>query len=513
MKNEIQKVVDLINRIDLRVLMFAVIFLATFSIKLSDNEEEYFVFAKAFADPHWIAGALSIKDVPGTRIIFDTVVGWALGFASFEQVAAGGRTLCAILFAFPLSLFFKKLRLSHMEAVFLLTAFVVSHQSFFGNEWIFRSFETKVVSYVFVFYSIYYLIEQRIRLCVIFAAAAIYFHVLVGGWYVLALFACLFFRRTPLKEVLTSALMLAVLLTPLAFYLAGAYLVHNPNVIDGVTVSWVYAYVRNPHHLDVLGRLVQGKTSVQIEVALSAVMGWLCIKTCLNGKDPAIRALCLLSLALFAQQFLSLLVAFFDTQGVFLKFYPYRTSALSLFLSLTLLLLLFKQSGWLPSQESTSPVADSNGRAGWLAVVTVMLAFMVLGLGSRLYINAVDSYRVAYPSAKQLAMNSTSDWIRRNTDSAAVVLDLEDRSPGHLDFIRQTQRDSFSVYKFVPTTNLLIYEWYLRVLARDRVVKDISVLPAIKGKYRIDYILSERPLPGDTLRPVYQNEFFHLYAV
>ena len=513
MKNEIRKAVDLINRIDLRILMFAVIFLATFSIKLSDNEEEYFVFAKAFADPHWIAGALSIKDVPGTRIIFDTVVGWALGFASFEQVAAAGRTLCAILFAFPLALFFKKLRLSHLEAVFLLTVYVLSHQSFFGNEWIFRSFETKVISYVFVFYSIYYLIEEKIRLSVIFSAAAIYFHVLVGGWYVLALFAYFIFRRVPLRDVLVSALMLAVLLTPLAFYLADKYLVHNPNVIDGVTVSWVYAYVRNPHHLDVLGRLVQGKTSVQIEVVLSAVMGWLCIKTYLNGKDPVIRALCLLSLVLFAQQFLSLLVASFDTQGVFLKFYPYRTSALSLFLSLTLLLLLFKKSGWLPSQESTSPVEDSNGRAGQLVVVSVMLAFLVPGLGSRLYINAVVSYRVAYPSAKQLAMNSACDWIRRNTDSAAVVLDLEDRSRGHLDFVRKTQRDSFSVYKFVPTTNLLIYEWYQRVLARDRVANDMSALPAIKRKHRIDYILSERPLSGETLRPVYQNEFFHLYAV
>lgn len=513
MKNEIQKFVDLINRLDLRILMFAVIFLATFSIRLSDNEEEYFVFAKAFADPHWIPGALSIKDVPGTRIIFDTVVGWALGFASFEQVAAAGRTLCAILFAFPLSLLFRKLRLSHLEAVFLLTAFVVSHQSFFGNEWIFRSFETKVVSYAFVFYSIYYLIEGKIRLSVIFSAAAIYFHVLVGGWYVLALFAYLFLRRIPLREVLVSALTLAVLLTPLAFYLADKYLVHNPNVIDGVTVSWVYAYVRNPHHLDVLGRLLQGKASVQIEVLLSALMGWLCIKTWVKDKDPAIRALCLLSLVLFAQQFLSLLVAFFDTQGVFLKFYPYRTSALSLFLSLTLLLVLFKKSGWLHPLKYTSPVEDSNGRAGQLAVVSVMLAFVVLGLGSRLYRNAVDSYRVAYPSVKQLAMNSTTDWIRRNTDAAAVVLDLEDRSPGHLDFIRETQRDSFSVYKFVPTTNRLIYEWYQRVLARDRVANDISVLPTIKSQYRIDYILSERPLSGENLRPVYQNEFFHLYAV
>ena len=513
MKNEIQKLVDLINRLDLRILLFAVIFLATFSIRLSDNEEEYFVFAKAFADPHWIPGALSIKDVPGTRIIFDTVVGWALGFANFEQIAAAGRMLCAMLFAFPLSLLFKKLRLSHIEAVFLLTAFVVSHQSFFGNEWIFRSFETKVVSYAFAFYSIYYLIEERFRLSVIFAAAAIYFHVLVGGWYVLALFAYLLLRRLPFREVLISALTLALLLSPLAFYLAGKYLVHNPNVIDGVTVSWVYAYVRNPHHLAVMAKLLHGDSAVRIEVALSAFMGWLCIKTWAKDKDPAIRALCLLSLILFAQQFFSLLTAVFDTRGVFLKFYPYRTSALSLFLSLTLLLLLFKKSGWLHRLESRSSVEASNGRGGQLVVVSVMLAFVVLGLGSRLYRNGVDSYRVAYPSAQQSAMNSASDWIRLNTDPAAVVLDLEDRTAGHLQFIRTTQRDSFSVYKFVPTTNALIYEWYQRVLARDLLVKDISALPAVKSKYRIDYILSERPLSGEALKPVYQNEFFHLYAV
>ena len=513
MKNEIRKLVDLINRIDLRILMFAVIFLATFSIQLSDNEEEYFVFAKAFADPHWIAGALSIKDVPGTRIIFDTVVGWALGFASFEQVAAVGRTLCAAALALPLALLFKKLRLSHFEALFLLSAFVVSHQSFFGNEWIFRSFETKVVSYVFVFYGIYYFIEERIRLSVIFAAAAIYFHVLVGGWYVLVLFVCFILRRIPLRELLVSALTLAVLLTPLAAYLADKYLVHNPNVIDGVTVSWVYAYVRNPHHLTVMAKLLRGDGAVLIEVALSAVMGWLCARTWVKDEDPAIRALCLLSLVLFAQQFLSLAVASMDTQAVFLKFYPYRTSALSLFLSLTLLLVLLKKSGWLHSRETGSHVEESNAQPVRLAVVSVMLAVVVLGLGSRLYRNTVDSYRVAYPSVKQSAMNSTTDWIRLHTDPAAVVLDLDDRSPGHLDFIRKAQRHSFSVYKFVPTTNRLIYEWYQRVLARDLVASDMSALPAIKRKYRIDYILSERPLSGDALRPVYQNEFFFLYAV
>jgi len=513
MKKNLQNLIDLINRIDLRVLIFLVIFLSTFSFRLNENEEEYFVFAKAFANPHWIPGALSIRDAPGTRIIFDSVVGWLLGYASFEQVAVLGRALCALLFAFPLARIFRKLQFTNLEGIFVLQLIcAMVHQSFFGKEWMFLSFETKVLSYVFVFYSIYYLLSDRNRLAVFFAGLAVYFHVLVGGWYLIALFLYFVAARVPWRVVLSSALILALLLTPLGYYLAGTYLLDNPNVIDGTQVSWVYVYVRNPHHLDVLRQLRQIGSSAQIGVALSAAAAWLCVNTFLKNKSPELRKLSLLALAIFCQQLLSIVAAMFDTGGVFLKFYPYRTSSLSLFLTLLILMLLYKEAAGGQRVPATSLGHSGAGRSGPSAVVTVMVAGLALGLASKVCVNAVDSYAVVFPSVRQTAKISLYQWIKTNTPPDAVILDLNDRPRDNLDFIRKTDRDSFSVYKFVPTTNRLIYEWYQRALEKDRVAKNISVLPEVKSKYKINYVLSTKPLTHENLRPVYQNEFYFLYA-
>ena len=191
-----------INRVDKRLLIFALLFLNTLSLVLGENEEEYFAFAKAFMDPAWIPGAKSVIDIPGTRILFDTVIGFALRYATFEQVALVGRCLIALLFALPLARIFTKLRFTNLDSIFLLQLIcVLSHQSFFGKEWIFRSFETKTISYVFVFYSLYYLLDTRYLRSVLFAGFAVYFHILVGGWYALLLFVFLLVSGTDRKSV------------------------------------------------------------------------------------------------------------------------------------------------------------------------------------------------------------------------------------------------------------------------------------------------------------------------
>ena len=288
--------------------------------------------------------------------------------------------------------------------------------------------------------------------------------------------------------------------------------IDNPNVIDGTQVSWVYVYVRNPHHLDVIRQLQQWGSSAQTGVALSAAAAWLCVNTFLKNKSPALRKLALLGLVIFCQQLLSIAAAIFDTGGVFLKFHPYRTSSLSLFLTLLILMLLYKDAAGGQRVASTSPERSGADRSGPSAVATVMVAGLALGLASKIFVNAADSYAVVFPSVREMAKISLYQWIKTNTPPDAVILDLNGRPRDNLDLIRKTDRDSFSVYKFVPTTNRLIYEWYQRALAKDRLANNISVLPEVREKYKIDYIFSTKPLTDENVRPVYQNEFYFLYA-
>jgi hypothetical protein len=513
MKTRLYPIINFINRIDSRILIFIVILLNTFSLKLNENEEEYFVFAKAFINHDWMPGALSIRDVPGTRIILDTVVGWALGFASFEQVAVFGRSLSALLFAFPLAKIFKRLRFSNLEAIFLLQIIcVLAHQSYFGKEWIFQSFETKVIAYVFVFYSLYYLIDDSYFLSVLFSGLAVYFHILVGGWYSIILLFYLLLSGLPIKTILRASFTFVAITAPFGIYIATTYLANNPNIIDGVQVSQVYVYFRNPHHLDVISQLHEWGSSAQIGLILSLISCFFCLRLYSENKSSIIGKLSLISILLFAQQFISLSIAIFDKAGVFMKLYPYRTSALSFFLMLIILIIFFKNSNQqYPAFKHPQPVKIPQGNPK-TAVLIIMLALTTLSLGYKVFKNTKDSCEIIFPSPERLGRISLYSWIKQNTLSDSVFLDLNKDVRDDLDFIRSTDRDSFSVYKFVPTTNKLIYEWYIRYLEKTRAENDLAYIKELKKKYRIDYVLSKTPLENQDFRLVYRNEWYFLYS-
>ena len=511
----LHRIVNVINRLNIKQLIFALLLLNTVSLVLGENEEEYFAFAKAFMDQTWIPGAKSVIDIPGTRILFDTVIGFALRYATFEQVSLAGRCLIALLFAFPLAKIFTKLRFTNLESIFLLQLIcVLSHQSFFGKEWIFRSFETKTISYVFVFYSLYYLLDTRYLRSVLFAGFAVYFHILVGGWYALLLFVFLLVSRIPLKSILRYALVFSALTAPFGFYLADTYLVDNPGIIDGVRISQVYVYLRNPHHLDIIRQIGHWGSSSQIGVILSLVAGWTCVRLYYSNRDEVIRKLALFNIVIFGQQLLSLLIALKDTAGGFLKFYPYRTSSLSLFLVSLLLMVLAKRSFLRPEPRPEGASAAEWAAGGHTTVVaTVMIACIAVGLGVNLYKNGRDSYELLFPAPEESARMSLYRWIINHTPPDAVFLNLNQRLRDDLDFTRRTDRDRFSVSKFVPTSNRMIYDWYRRVQEKGRVKNDIAYIEELAKKYRIDFVASKTPLDNRHLKLVYSNDYYFLYSL
>jgi hypothetical protein len=508
------RIAGFINRIDVRFLIFITIFLNTVSLKLDENEEQYFAFAKAFMNPRWVPGAVSLKDVPGARIILDLIIGFALRFMSFEQVAVLGRTLIAVLIAFPLARIFKKLRFTNLDGIFLLQIIcVLTHQSFFAKEWIFGAFETKGIAYLFIFFSLYCLLDNRYFKSVLFAGIAVYFHFLVGGWFAFILFVYLLASRTPLKTLLGYCITFAVLTAPFGIYLATTYLANNPSIIEGVQISRIYVFIRNPHHLDMIRQLKDWGSSAQVGVTMSLLCSLFCLRLYHASRDTAIRKLTLLNLVLFGQQFLSLLIATFDKSGGFLKFYPFRTSSLSFFLMLVLVMVLIKHSN---IHQYPTPVERLPGktpsRKGQTALITFMLIFVAAALCFKSYRNFNESYQLISPSPKAAAKFSLYDWIKQNTPNNAVFLDLNQQIREDLDFIRKTERDSFSVFKFIPTSNRLIYDWYQRAQEKEKVVNDIGYFSKLRQKYRIDYIVSKKGLPDKTFQLVYHNDYYFLYA-
>jgi hypothetical protein len=512
MKKVLASTVSAINRMDTRLLVFAVIFLNTFTLMLYENEEHYLAFPKAFMNPDWIPGAVSLKDVQGSRIIFDIIIGWMLNFASFEQVAIFGRTLVALLFAFPLARIFKKFRFSNLSVLFILQIIcVVTHQSFFAKEWIFGSLESKVVSYVFIFFSLAFLFEDRCFLSVIFAGLAVYFHILVGGWYSIILFVYLLASRTSIKKILIYGLTFACLVSPIMIYLAKTYLADNPAVIGGLQISQIYT-LRVAHHVDIIRQLGRFGSSAQTGVILSFFCCILCLRILKTGNDPLLLKAALLNVILFFQQFLSLFIALFDKTGGFLKYYPYRTSSISFFLMFIILGIFLRENFFLKSQDIDIHPSVKSPLLGRSYVITLLMLLCIFsGLGYKIYENTASSMELLFPSRETAARLSLYDWIKNNTPHDAVFMDLNRGMRDDLDFIRRTERDSFSVYKFLPTTNRLIYDWYMRHLEKQKVLDDITYISELRERYRIDYIVSKMPLHDKNLQAVYSNDFYFLY--
>jgi len=515
MNTRLTNIVNLINRIDTRLLIFCLLFLNTFSLILDENEEQYLAFAKAFTNPDWIPGAFSLKDVPGARIIFDSIIGRLLDFMSFEQTEVLGRALIALLFAFPLARIFKRFQFTNLSAIFTLQIICFfSHQSFFAKEWIFGSFEAKAVSYVFIFYSLSFLFDSRYFSSVIFSGLAVYFHFLVGGWYSLILFVYLLIAGMPLKRFIRYGLAFCCLTAPMGIYLAVTYLLDNPAVIGGVQISQVYVFLRNPHHLDMLGQIGKFGSSTQTGVVLSLLCCLLCIRLLKTSKAPLLRQVALLNVIIFCQQFLSLFIAIFDKTGGFLKYYPYRTGALSFFLMFLILGVISRRSilRHAPAADQQSPGGKSRFSLSG-AVACLMALCIVTGLGVKVHKNISESSEIFSPSPETSARLSLYGWIKDNTKPDAVFLDLNKDIRDGLDFIRRTERDSFSVFKFIPTTNRLIYDWYMRVLEKKKVQADIAYVHKLRERYRIDYVLSKQPLSDNGLKLVFNNDHYFLYSL
>ncbi|MBN1626802.1 MAG: hypothetical protein JW944_09785, partial [Deltaproteobacteria bacterium] len=299
---------------------------------------------------------------------------------------------------------------------------------------------------------------------------------------------------------------------PMGIYLAETYLVNNPSVINGIQLSQIYVFFRNPHHLDIVNQIGKFGSSAQTGVIISILFFILCLGILKSCKDPLLRRVTLLSVIIFCQQFLSLFIAIFDKTGAFLKYYPYRTSSLSFFLMFVILGMLLRRKLFLkgPQNDVTHPVTAASCNRSNMAA-TLMILCLSTGLCLNLYKNIHDSYEMLSPSQEASARLSFYEWIKHHTPSDAVFLDLNKNARDDLDFIRRAERDMFSVFKFVPTINRLIYDWYIRVLEKRKALADPAYVHKLRQRYRIDYIMSKTPLEDKNFQAVYENDFYFLY--
>jgi len=231
-------------------LIFAVFFIQAAWPAPDVNEPHYLGKAKHYWNPDWCQRDFFCNSADAHHVFYWTF-GWLTLWLPLAAVAWFGRLLGWALLAWSwrrLSMAVVSLPLYSVLTAALFVA--LNSRCHMAGEWVVGGIEAKVFAYALVFLALAALVKNRWNLVWPLLGAASAFHVLVGGWSVVAAgLAWLIVKhdKPPMRQMagplaLGLALSLAGLLPALATN-RGV----DPEIID--RANWIHVFQRLPHHL------------------------------------------------------------------------------------------------------------------------------------------------------------------------------------------------------------------------------------------------------------------------
>ena len=162
--------------------VFAIFACLTSTIAPGVNESHYLTKAKHFWNPDWCGNDIFLNSSNAHQFFFVTC-GWPTLFLSLDAVAWIGRSLCWFAAAIAWVRLNQTVGIRTFYSPVTATMFVLLIERFdMAGEWVIGGFEAKSVAYVFVLWSINFLLQKRLDWCLGFVGAAIAFHAVVGVW-------------------------------------------------------------------------------------------------------------------------------------------------------------------------------------------------------------------------------------------------------------------------------------------------------------------------------------------
>ena len=214
------------------------------------NETHYLTKAKHYWNPNWCPGDLFL-DSADAHQVFYWACGWLTRFLSLPATAWCGRVATWGLLAWSWRRLSFALVPKSLFAVLSAALFVAAtSRMHMAGEWMVGGLEAKGLAYVFVLLALTALTRGEWRAVWLLLGAASAFHVLIGGWSVVAAAVVWIAdgrNRPPLGETLVS--------------LAVGLVLALPGLIPAVCLNWgvdpavvreasrIYVFNRLPHHL------------------------------------------------------------------------------------------------------------------------------------------------------------------------------------------------------------------------------------------------------------------------
>jgi len=511
MKKFISRLLFHFNRLDPVALIVVVLSIFYIGFKPYFNEEIYFGFAKAYMDPEWIPGSTLFTDFAGTRLLFQYIFGWILKFVSFENFAFFGRLFGYIILAFPFAAIARQLKINNILLVFWLTVFFVPQQNFYAGEWVFGGFETKAFAYFFVFYSIWFLFKKRFLPAVIFAVIAIYWHMLVGGWYSLYLFIYLLITMGLNRKFILYWIYGGIILLPFLVYIWLGLMSGNENIINGVNTGYLYAYVRNPHHIGILKSWDYFYHYHLGKVIMACIAFYLALTLYRKQMPARFKWMNTFLIIILAQNLLFLIVALFDKNGFVAKFYPWRGSTLAmLFFQMATIIML--RYIWMPKIYDLLKQKYNfiRSRFFYLAQMGLFLIITITILAFKVD-DRIAKARINQPGWDEV--NIVSEKLNEVSKTGDMFMLLGEESLYSISIPRKAARDVYYFFRCIPSQSQAIYEWYCRGQEQEKVKADPNYLVSSGLDKKISFIVSSGDLNEDFLELLYKTDNYRIYKV
>jgi len=498
-----KKVLQILNSIHPFFIVFSVLCLNFLGWQLSGGEEQYLLYSKQYIDPDFIPNSFLLNEFPGTRLFFQLLTAPFLKYIDFEVFVFFARLINFLLFSFPLAKLFKHLGLTNLAIFVVIQLYIFGTQWFIGGEWIFRSFEPKTVAYIFVFWGLYFLFERKYFRVVILAAIAVHFHYLVGGWFFILAFLYFMVSGVNFKKLTLLGSTFAFLVLPFTIYLYFGLVKGAITEINGINLNWVYCYHRLPHHLGIFLSYEYFFENHFVGVALSFAGLLACVFYHRHIKSDLIKKINWLNIIMFSIVLFFVIIAlidkvYFDCQcRLFLKYYPFRLSALSRFLFYTEIVLILEKK-----------FRNRKNLQFMKGLILVLITLLLL-------LRTVKNIKYQFKADEDPAFTEMIDYIKLNTEKDAVISVLypDFGSSEYISFMRKAERENHCVVKFVPAETERIYEWYMRYAKHLRLRRDINKLVTYRPQDKMDYIVTNKQENNDLIMLIYQNSGYYLYKI
>ena len=471
------------------------------------NEAHYLSKAKNFWNPDWCSRDMFVASEK-VHTTFYALFGWPTRFLTLSQTAWIGRAVGWLLLAIGL----QHLSWAIFGRRFLCLGIAVLWISGieYGNlagEWVVGGIEAKVPAYGLVLLALGNLVQRRWAWVWILSGAAAAFHVLTGGWTVVAAMVCWFVTERKRRDRVK-------LISP-ALFIGGALALFG--LVPALAMSWgsdpeqtamaarIYSYFRIKHHL--LPSDFHASWYFRFGILVSAMLGGLVFY---RQKDERVKILGWFCLATLAISAIGLVVGWLapyapTVAAKLLRYYWFRLAdaMVPLMVSVLVCRMLVDQRQVLRRIGFT------------LLVLAVSLVGVSTVRSSRLGIPpsvSNDLLGVEAGATAEVQQQVYRDWLsvcrwaKQSTDSREVFLTPRNQQT----FKWFSERAEVVNWKDVPQNPTDLIDWYERFrevypdrIGNRRTANRVSIryptLLEFRRKYGVRYMIVDRRITGENL--------------